>query len=76
MKLLISLIACLTIIACSPSVQQPLYPMPDELEGCKVFELYPGNGGSSIMVVKCPTLDCMSTSYKSGKSNSYTSICQ
>ena len=51
---------------CQPSVETANYPLPAELQDCKLFKL--SDGIHSITVVRCPN-STTSTTYREGKSD-------
>ena len=75
MKKLVLLFTCIVLAGCERSVNQLDYPMPTELYGCKVFMLKNGTGGT-MKVVHCPSLECTSTEYMSGKVKKTEAMCK
>jgi len=58
------------VAGCQPSVTTADFPLPAELQDCKLFEL--SDGINSITVVRCPN-STTSTTYREGKSD-HTSV--
>ena len=74
MKKLVAFIICCGIMsACSPSVEQKFYPLPQELEHCKVHHI--NNGYYEMRVIHCPDKECVNTSYSSGKTPVNSAVC-
>ena len=67
------LLALTALAGCAPKVEEKKsYPFPDEMKGCKVFELYDGN--RALHTVWCPHADT-STTTSCGKScTTHTSV--
>lgn len=60
------LLALTALAGCTPKAEEKKsYPFPDEMKGCKVFELYDGN--RTLHTVWCPHADT-STTTSCGKS--------
>ena len=68
MRFLLPCALCLAVLAagCQPSVETAKYPLPAELQDCKLFKL--SDGLNSITVVRCPN-STTSTNYREGKSD-------
>jgi len=65
-KLLLIIIAGLTMVACTPRASEVSFPvMPPEMSDCKVFRIENGNG-VALIAVRCPN---SSTTTKVGKTS-------
>jgi hypothetical protein len=74
--LVIALLVLVTLSGCEEKAivtNDDLGKVSKELEGCKAFEVYFSDGAMS-RVIRCPSMDTISTNYASGKSRRSTTV--